>query len=279
MRYRGAVAIGLVFCQVSFAMAQDAAALEAIFRQAMASEYGAGGTSRDLPQAARLYEQAARQGHAPSMVRLGYMRQSGNGIPVDLPAALALYAQAATKGNTEGQYMEAICYAAGVGTAKDPATARKLLLVPADAGHQDAQYALGIMIALGEGGPKRDAAARRWLDRAASGPDRELAAKAATQRDRIDKSLFAQDTSGSQALLGLLAFIVVAGAVAGGSGGGGGGGGTVSSGTSSGSWGGGAGSSVSTPSSRTTATPMSGNITQTLHGEAAMGIGRPVWRH
>jgi TPR repeat protein len=275
MRYRSAIAIGLVFCQVSFATAQDAAALDALFRQAMASEYGLGGTSRDLPGAARLYEQAARQGHTPSMVRLGYMRQSGNGIPVDLPGALALYAEAARKGNTEGQYMEAICYAAGVGTMKDPVNARKLLLVPADAGHQDAQYALGIMIALGEGGPKREAAARRWLDRAASGPDRELAAKAASTRDRIDKSLFAQDTSGSQALLGLLAFLVVAGAVAGGSGDGG----AVSSGTPSGSWGGGGSSSVSAPPTRTTATPQSGNITKTLHGEAAMGIGRPVWRH
>ena len=172
--------------------------------------------------------------------------------------------------------MQAICYVAGVGTPKDPVTARKLLLVPADAGHQDAQYALGIMIALGDGGPKREAAARRWLDRAASGPDRELAAKAASQRDRIDKNLFAQDTSGTQALLGILAFIVVAGAVSGG----GGGGGSVSSYPSGGGpWGSGTSSSPSAPSPRLTSTPQSGNIGQTLHGEAAMGIGRPVWRH
>jgi uncharacterized membrane protein YgcG len=279
MGYRGAIAICLVFSQVSFAIAQDAAALDALFRQAVAREYGTGGTPQDLAGAARLYEQAAGQGHAPSMVRLGYMRQSGKGVAADLAGAAALYAEAARRGSLEGQYMQAICYVAGVGTPKDPVTARRLLLVPADAGHQDAQYALGIMIALGEGGPKRDAAARRWLDRAASGPDRDLAAKAASQRDRIDKSLFAQDTSGTQALLGILAFLVVAGAVAGSSGGGGGGGGVSSTYPGSGGFSGGGSSSVSAPSPHLTSTPQSGNITRTLHGEAAMGIGRPVWRH
>lgn len=275
MGYRGAIAIFLVLCQASFVTAQDAASLDALFRQAVAREYGAGGTSQDLAGAARLYEQAAGQGHAPSMVRLGYMRQSGKGVAADLAGAAALYAEAARRGNLEGQYMQAICYAAGVGTPKDPATARRLLLVPADAGHQDAQYALGIMIALGEGGPKREAAARRWLDRAASGPDRELAAKAASQRDRIDKSLFAQDTSGAQALLGILAFLVVAGAVSGG----GGGSNVGSSSAPIGSWKSGASAPGSPPPARTMATPQSGNITRILHGEAAMGIGRPVWRH
>jgi len=60
----------------------------------------------------------------------------------------------------------------------------KASVAPADAGHQDAQYVLGIMIALGEGGPKREASARRWLDKAASGPDHDLAVRAASQRTR-----------------------------------------------------------------------------------------------
>jgi hypothetical protein len=271
---RGAIAICLVLCQASVALAQDAAALDALFRQAVTREYGLGGTKQDLMDAARLYEQAVRQGHAPSMVRLGYMRQVGKGVPVDLPGALALYSEAGRSGNREAQYMEALCYAVGVGTRKDSVTARRLMLAPADAGHQDAQYALGIMIALGDGGPKREAAARRWLDRAASGPDRELAAKAATQRDRIDKSLFAQDTSGTAALLGILAFIVVGGAASGG-----GGVDSAPAGAgSSGPWAGGS-SSGSSPSSRPMATPQSGNLGRILHGESAMGIGRPVWRH
>jgi hypothetical protein len=278
MGFRNSIAICLVFCLAFSAMAQDAASLDSLFRQAVSREYGAGGTALDLAGAIRLYEQAVRQGHVPSMIRLGYMRQAGKGMPPDLPGALALYTEAAKRGDPEGQYMQAICYATGVGTQKDPATARRLLLPPADAGHQDAQYALGIMIALGEGGPKREAAARRWLDRAASGPDRQLAAEAASQRDKIDKNLFAQDTSGAQLFLGIAAFLIVAGAMSAGSGAGGG---DSAPYNPSGGWGGGTSSSSpsSSSSSHTSATPMNGDITRTLHGEAAMGMGRPVWRH
>jgi TPR repeat protein len=274
MNVRGAVAVGLILCHASFALAQDAAALDALYREAVTREYGAAGKPSDPAGAAALYTQAARQGHAPSMVRLGYLRQAGRGVAADLPGALAMYDEAARAGNREGQYMEALCHAVGVGTAKDPVKARQLMLAPADAGHQDAQYALGIMLALGDGGPRRDAAARRWLDRAASGPDRELAATAARQRDRIDKSLFAQDTSGRDTMLGLLAFIVVAGAVSGGNGGGGGTPWTPAPSTLP--W-------PSTPSANTPrqaptmASPMTGDITRILHGDAA--IGRPVWRH
>jgi TPR repeat protein len=273
MGFRSSIAICLVFCLAFSAMAQDAASLDALFRHAINSEYGSGGTV-DLPGAIRLYEQAARQGHAPSMVRLGYMRQSAKGMPADLPGAFALYGEAAKRGDLEGQFMYALCFAQGFGTPKDPVAARKLMLPPADAGHQDAQYALGIMTALGEGGPKREAAARRWLDKAASGPDRELAARAATQRDRIDQNLFAVDNSGRELLLGLAAFIILAGALSGGDGGGGG---VPSSSYPSSSFGGGSSSSSGTmQTSRGAVTPMNGDITRTLHGTDAMGMGRPV---
>jgi hypothetical protein len=274
MGVRGTIAMCLVFCHVSSALAQDAAALDALFRDAVTREYGAAGIQQDLPAAARLYEQAARQGDARSMVRLGYMRQAGRGVAVDLPGALALYAEAARAGNREGQYMEALCYAVGVGMRKDPVTARRLLLVPADAGHQDAQYALGIMLALGDGGSRREAAARRWLDRAASGPDRDLAATAARQRDRIDKHIFAQDTSGRDLMLGLLTFIFVAGAVSDGSGRGGGA--SMSPGPSAP---GGAGGPAPVPSrpAPTVASPQTGNLSRILHGMDA--LDRPVRRH
>ncbi len=264
MRFRELVALCMVFCLTT---AQTSSA-DAMFWQAFDLERGSNGT-RDVPAAIRLYQQGARQGHAASMVRLGYMMQLGTGMPQDLPGAFALYKQAAEAGNLEGQFMYAISYAQGVGTPKSSATARQLLLQPADAGHQFAQYTLGCMIAIGDGGPKREAAARRWLDKAAGGQDPAIAAKAAQLRDQIDKNLFAADNSAGIALMGLAAFIIMSGVMAGGSGGGGG------TSSSSGGWPSGSGSSsVSTP--RGPVTPMNGNITQTLHGEAAMGIGRPV---
>jgi hypothetical protein len=94
------------------------------------------------------------------------------------------------------------------------------------------------MLVLGEGGPKREAAARRWLDKAAAGPDRALAARAAAVRDRIDKNLFAPDNS-SGVLLGLAAFIVLLAVVSSdGSGGGGYPGGSPGNPSSGGSGGG-----------------------------------------
>jgi TPR repeat protein len=206
------------------------------------------------------------------MVRLGYMMQLGTGMPQDWPGAFALYKQAAEAGELEGQFMYAISYSQGIGTQKNAVMARQLLLPPADAGHQFAQYTLGCMIAIGDGGPRREAAARRWLDKAASGKDRAIAAKAAELRDQIDKNLFAANNSGF-AVVGLAAFIILGAVVAGGGGGGGGG---VSSGpypTSGGGVGSGSGSVGST---RSTVTPMNGNITQTMHGADRLGLGRPV---
>jgi len=269
MRFRELVALCMVFCLTT---AQTSSA-DAVFWQAFELELGSNGT-RDMVSAIRLYQQGARQGHAPSMVRLGYMMQLGTAMPQDLPGAFALYKQAAEAGDLEGQFMYAISYAQGVGTQKNPVVARQLLLPPADAGHQFAQYTLGCMIAIGDGGPKREAAARRWLDKAASGKDRAVAARAAELRDKIDKNLFAADNSAGIALMGLAAFIMV-GVIAGGGGTGGGGGGlgnpypsSGGSGVSSGSGSGGA--------RMPTVTPMNGNTMQTMHGIDRIGLGRPV---
>ena len=72
MKYRDSIAVCLVFCLIDSAAGQDSAALDALFRQAAERESG----PKDFAGAAALYEQAARQGHVPSMVRLGYLRQS-----------------------------------------------------------------------------------------------------------------------------------------------------------------------------------------------------------
>ena len=267
MQFRELVALGLVFCLTT---AQTSSA-DAVFWQAFDLEQGSNG-SVDAVGAIRLYQQGVRQGHGPSMVRLGYLMQHGAVLPQNLPGALALYKQAADTGDLEGQFMYAISTAQGVGTPKNPVLARQLLLLPADAGHQFAQYALGCMIAIGEGGPKREAAARRWLDKAASGKDRALAARAAELRDKIDANLFTANSSGF-AVMGLAAFIILGGVMAGGGdgAGGGGAGGSISSPT-----GGGGMSSGSGGGGRQIATPMNGNITRTMHGVDAIGLGRPV---
>ena len=263
MRFRELVAL----CMVFFLTTGQTSSVDAVFWQAFDLELGSSGT-RDLAGAIRLYQEGGRQGHAPSMVRLGYLKQAGAGMPQDLPGAFALYKQAADTGDVEGQFMHAISHAQGAGTKKNPVLARDLLLSPAHAGHQLAQYTLGCMIAIGDGGPKRDAAARRWLDKAASGKDREIAARAAELRGKIDKNLFAANSSGIAAVMGIAAFIVMSGVLADGAGGAVGGGHNPTTG--------GGGSSPSVGGGRQMATPMYGNITKPMHGVDAIGLGRPV---
>jgi len=214
MRNRGFLAVSLACYLSVFAMAQDRAALDALFAQAAQLE------SKDPAGANRLYDQAARQGHTLSMVKLGYRLLYGTGQPQDLPRAFSLFTTAAKAGNLDGQFLLALSYLQGLGTARNPAAAREALLQPADQGNQYAQYTLGIMLQTGEGGPKREAAARRWLDRAASGPDAGLAARATDFRDKLDAKLFSSDDSVGKALTALLFIALVGAATSGGTGGG-----------------------------------------------------------
>jgi hypothetical protein len=202
-----AVSLG---CYLSVcALAQVPAESSELFAQAAQLE------SKNPAEADRVYGQAARQGHVPSMVRLGYRLVSGSGDRQDLPRAFSLFIEAARTGDPDGQYLLAMSYLEGVGTARNPVTARETLLEPANHGHQFAQYTLGIMLQSGEGGPRREASARRWLDRAANGPDAKLAARAADFRDKIDARLFSPDDSTGKALTAL-AFVALLGAAVGG---------------------------------------------------------------
>ena len=188
MKSRALIAICVVFSLVCSTAAQGSA--DALFRQAAERETG---PAKDSAGAARLYAEAARQGHTPSMVRLGYLLQSGSGVAKDPAQALSLFSQAANAGNTDGQFMLALTHLQGVGTTQNPVEARDLLLKAAGKEHQYAQYMLGGMLESGEGGPVREAGARRWFDRAATGPDQRLAARAATMRDKIDAHILAPD--------------------------------------------------------------------------------------
>jgi hypothetical protein len=189
MNCRTVIATCLVFSLVCSTAAQGTA--DALFRQAVERENG---PTKDSAGAVRLYADAARKGHTPSMVRLGYLLQSGTaGITKNLPEALSLFTQAADAGNPDGQFMLALTYLQGVGTTKNPVQARDLLLKAAGKEHQYAQYLLGGMLESGEGGPVREAGARRWFDRAAGGPDERLAARAAAMRDKIDAHILAPD--------------------------------------------------------------------------------------
>jgi hypothetical protein len=213
MNYQRFLAVSLACCLAVCALAQVPAESSQLFTQAVRLE------SKDPAEADRLYGLAARQGHVPSMVRLGYRLVNSPGDHQDLPRAFSLFTAAARAGDPDGQYLLAMSYLQGLGTPKNPVAARETLLEPANNGHQFAQYTLGIMLQSGEGGPRREAAARRWLDRAANGPDAKLAARAADFRDKIDARLFSPDDSTGKALTALAFVALLGAAVGGGSGG------------------------------------------------------------
>jgi TPR repeat protein len=255
MRSLRLLALGLALLLPVSIMAQDRAALNAMFLQANQLE------SRDPAGANRLYDQAARQRHTPSMVMLGYRLIHGTGQPQDLSRAFSLFTAATKAGDLDGQFLLGLCYLEGLATAKDPTAARENLLEPADKGNQFAQYTLGIMLQSGEGGPKREAAARRWLDRAASGPNADLSARAADFRNKLDAKLFSSDNSTGQALTALFFVALIGMATSGGDSGGGGTGSISSSGI-------GGGSSPSTPSAQARPRPYyPNNISKAVNGD------------
>jgi hypothetical protein len=262
MQWRASIAVCVVFSLISTVVAQDVAALDALFRQAAGRESG---STKDLAGASRVYAEAARQGHTPSMVRPGYLLQSGTGVPPDLSGALALFTRAANAGNLDGQFMLGITYLQGIGTAKDPVTARGWLLKAAGKEHQYAQYLIGMMLESGEGGERREAGARRWLDRASEGPDRNLAVRAAAMRDKIDKNMLAPDNSTGLFVTALLFMALVGTVMQGGVDGGYGGGGAPGPGF-------GGGPSASPPPCRPVPIPMVGT-SMTPNGSALSNPG------
>lgn len=112
------------------------------------ASYAAG----DVPEAARLYRDAADRGDLRAMYSLARMIESGDGLPRDPPAALALYERAAAAGHADSATNLARALLRGEGTAPDPARARRLLEQAAAQGSGAATRNLGLL-ALKEGDP------------------------------------------------------------------------------------------------------------------------------
>ena len=219
-RFRSLVVLFCIFSMCSPLGAQSQIGPPGLIQIAAKYETGDGQTKQDMGTAIRFYKDAARKGHTPSMVRLGYLYQVGLGVKQDLPAAFMQFSKAARAGNPVGQFLLAVSYEQGTGTSKDLVKARYWFLQSAAAGIQFAQYRLGLMLLYGKGGNRKKAGARRWLRRAALGKDRVVAESADEIRRKIDKDLFSPDNSGT-ALVAAAALLFVVGTVAGGGGTGG----------------------------------------------------------
>ena len=106
----------------------------------------------------------AEQGDAAAMSLLGYIYETGEGVPKDLVEAARWLRLAAKQGNAEAQFGLGLMYGTGKGVPKDVVEAARLFRLAAEQGNATAQLSLGFMYALGQGVPKDDVQAYAWVN-------------------------------------------------------------------------------------------------------------------
>jgi len=127
--------------------------------------------SRDAAGAAKLYIEAAAAGDAVAHLRLGYLYETGDGVPQDYGLARTHYEAAADAGLSDGHVHLGICYLEGWGVAVDRAAFVREIQVAAAADNVVADRILAAVYSVGLGAPRDEALALQWLDRAAKAGD------------------------------------------------------------------------------------------------------------
>lgn len=104
-----------------------------------------------------------------SMSRLAAAHSAGKGIPQNMPEALRLYHEAAELGDPTALNNLGVFYYFGQGVPQDKGRALAFFQQAADAGSLGAADSIGNMYARGEGVDKNDAEAVKWYRKAAEG--------------------------------------------------------------------------------------------------------------
>ncbi|MCE1238080.1 MAG: caspase family protein [Hyphomicrobiales bacterium] len=123
------------------------------------------------PDAARVFEAAAKKKSAFAAMWMGNIQRRGLGVPKNDAAARKWWEQASALGSSDAMYNLAAMHLDGVGGAKDPATARRLFEKAAGLGDVAAMRQAGEMWYFGLGGPEDNTRARDWYEKAAAGDD------------------------------------------------------------------------------------------------------------
>ena len=113
--------------------------------------------SGDLPQAVRLYRDAAGRGDLRAMVSLAQLYETGTGVTPDPAAALQLYRTAAEAGSQDAMINLAITLLEGSGGAQEVEDAVALLKRASAEGSSKATYNLGVLAQDGRIDTPRDA--------------------------------------------------------------------------------------------------------------------------
>jgi TPR repeat protein len=128
---------------------------------------GRGGVEQNFSEAARWYEQLARQGDARAQTSLGLMYARGDGVEKNLQTAHKWWLFAAAQNDPGAQYNLGVIYSRGEGVAQDYPQAAQWLSKAAQRGHIQAQHNLGMLYYEGKGLERDPLRAYFWLKVAA----------------------------------------------------------------------------------------------------------------
>lgn len=147
-----------------------APAAGSLLERAAVLDQGVNGV-RDAAMTAEAYRIAAETGDSYAHLRLGYLFETGDGVPQDYVQARAHYQVAVAAGLNEARLRLAICYLEGWGDPADRAAFAREMKVAAESGYAPAQQILGSMYFIGLGVPMDRQEGLNWLEKAAKGED------------------------------------------------------------------------------------------------------------
>ena len=127
--------------------------------------------ARDPAAAAALYQSAAGSGDSFAHLRLGYLYETGDGVPQDYELARSHYQAAVDAGLAAGHTRLAVCNLEGWGGPKDRDAFVRELQLGAEAGDVPAQRILAEIYFVGFAVTKNPVEGAAWMERAAGHDD------------------------------------------------------------------------------------------------------------
>ncbi len=147
--------------------------------------------SGDYATALHEFRAAAELANAEAQFQLGYMYQTGSGVPVDDAQALIWYGKAAERGHAGAQASLGGIYADGFAVPKDLEKSVKWFQMAAERGNALGQLSLGVAYANGQGIRENYLLAYMWNELAANQSEDEWAQQ---QAIRLRLAMFKQLT-------------------------------------------------------------------------------------
>ncbi len=130
--------------------------------------YKGEGVKQDYIEAMRWYRKATDKGDADAMFNIGILYANGRGVKQDYIEAMRCYRRAADKGNARAMSNIGFLYTKGRGVKQDYQEAMRWYRKAADTGNARAMSNIGILYANGRGVKQDYIEAMRWYRRAAA---------------------------------------------------------------------------------------------------------------